>query len=437
MPIDPSILLRNQQPVQIEDPLTRYSNMLQVQRMMDQGAEYQQGLADRKSYSDAWNPDTQSFDYNKLADSGVAKNIPALQKASLEAQKAQLDYSKGQLDNQKILSDVRGTRLAQARELVSTLNANDPNAPKYLMEMVNGFSKDDVLGPYYAQHGLTPESTAARMQVALKEGPAGLANMIKQFSLGADKLLENHIIQRDNGATTDIVSVNKYGAPRATLVSSVKNTASPKNPGTKINISTGEKGQTAYVVDAQKKAVVRDDALYETAMKAPEVAANADRLADLLRKDSTIAGTAANVQLKVAELFNLVGANNSETIANTQELIAGLAKNTLGAIRSAGLGTGQGFTDKDLKMVEKAATGDFTWNKVALSRLVEMQRLAAEKASERWQRRYNSISADARGAYEPLTPVSKRKPVASSNPVVKKPDQPSVTPESVFNRFGF
>ncbi|NCX05665.1 MAG: hypothetical protein EBW68_07800, partial [Actinobacteria bacterium] len=93
--------------------------------------------------------------------------------------------------------------------------------------------------------------------------------------------------------------------------------------------------------------------------------------------------------------LNILGASNDEKIANTELLVSGLAKNTLGAVKSSGLGTGQGFTDKDLSFLQDAEGGRITLNAQTLERLARLSRKAAEGSAEAWNKRSKQIPKTA------------------------------------------
>jgi len=88
----------------------------------------------------------------------------------------------------------------------------------------------------------------------------------------------------------------------------------------------------------------------------------------LVNQGNVFVGPAADVKLNIARALNVAGANNSEKIANTETLIAATGQSTLDAIKGAGLGTNQGFTDKDLKFLQGIAGGTIDLTPQALKR---------------------------------------------------------------------
>jgi hypothetical protein len=139
----------------------------------------------------------------------------------------------------------------------------------------------------------------------------------------------------------------------------------------------------------------QDAAKLAAAEGAPQAAATADRVMDLISTGKVITGTGANVRLQVAKALNLAGGTDAEKIKNTEVLISSLAETTLGAIKSSNLGAGQGFTNADRDFLEKAKAGQITYDSKSLTELARLSRLAAEKSAEAWNTRVKQIPASA------------------------------------------
>ena len=138
-----------------------------------------------------------------------------------------------------------------------------------------------------------------------------------------------------------------------------------------------------------------DVALRDAAERAPDTAANANRILSLLQSGQVITGSAANVKLQMAKFLNLGGGNDSEAVTNTEILISSLADSTLGAIKSSGLGSGQGFTDKDREFLERAKSGQITYEAASLKRLAELAHKAAGATADKWNNRVKTIPRSA------------------------------------------
>lgn len=139
----------------------------------------------------------------------------------------------------------------------------------------------------------------------------------------------------------------------------------------------------------------KDVALMEAAERAPEAANTANRILGLLQSGQVITGSAANIKLQMSKFLRLGGGSESEAITNTEVLLSSLADSTLGAIKSSGLGSGQGFTDKDREFLERAKAGQITYEATSLKRLAELAHKAAAATADKWNKRSKTIPKSA------------------------------------------
>lgn len=166
-------------------------------------------------------------------------------------------------------------------------------------------------------------------------------------------------------------------------------------PKTTVNVPVNVSTEKKYGEQFASKMADTDIAKMTTAEKAPETAANADRVLDLLKQGNVFTGSAADIKLNIARGLNVLGASNDEKIANTESLVSGLARNTLSAVKSSGLGSGAGFTDNDLRFLQDAEGGRITYNAQTLQRLALLSRKAAEKSAEAWNLRVKQMPKSA------------------------------------------
>ena len=166
-------------------------------------------------------------------------------------------------------------------------------------------------------------------------------------------------------------------------------------PPTQISLT--QNAEKSYGTAFGGKIADLDVSKYDAASKAPELAANANRVLASLNDGNVFVGPAATVKLNLARVLNAAGANNDEKIANTETLISNLGRNTLGMVKSSGLGTGQGFTDKDLQFLERVAGGSIDYNAQTLRNLAELSHKAASASAESWGKRVKEIPASALG----------------------------------------
>jgi len=172
----------------------------------------------------------------------------------------------------------------------------------------------------------------------------------------------------------------------ALRIAKAKTEASHAPPVT-VNVSTEKK----YGEKLAGNIADRDDAKLGAAEKAPELAASANRIIDLVKQGNLFTGPIADVKLNIARALNVVGASNEEKIANTEALIAATGQSTLDAIKGAGLGTGAGFTDKDLNFLRGIAGGTIELTPQTLTRLATLQHQTATRSVQAWNTRFKDI----------------------------------------------
>jgi hypothetical protein len=162
-------------------------------------------------------------------------------------------------------------------------------------------------------------------------------------------------------------------------------------PKTSVTVSTERK----YGEQFAGKIADSDSNKLGAAEKAPQLAESANRIINLVSQGNLFTGPIADVKLNIARALNVVGASNDEKIANTEALIAATGQSTLDAIKGAGLGTGQGFTDKDLKFLQGIAGGAITYTPQTLTELATIQHRVATRSVENWNRRFKEIPKSA------------------------------------------
>jgi hypothetical protein len=150
-----------------------------------------------------------------------------------------------------------------------------------------------------------------------------------------------------------------------------------------------------------------------TAESAPRLAESANRIIDIVSRGDVFTGPAADIKLNIARVLNVAGANNQDKIANTEQLIASTGQSTLDAIKGAGLGTGQGFTDKDLKFLQGIAGGTINLTAQTLTELATLQHRVATRAADAWSKRSKEIPKDVLAGTGISTEPIKVPPLAS------------------------
>lgn len=399
MAIDPRISL-GAQPLQLADPLTQYSHAMGIKNAVSQNAlaQYQLESAKRneetqnvlaEAYAQSTDPTTGKIDYNKLtqivASNKAGTQIPAILKNRREMEHAELTQRETGFKVEKAKNDF----IAQAKRDTSQ-NPSDANLTAY---------KEDLLAnPIFTDAEKTQFAANVDRILAMPVDQRRSFMASQGASAGELKPTVQTI---NRGGQTDVLNTPAFGGapttqgtyadvPLPAAVEAQKK-AIAKAGASNITMTTEKK----YGEQFANKIADADIAKLATAEKAPEMAANADRVLDLLKQGNVFTGSAADIKLNIAKGLNILGANNDEKIANTEVLISGLAKNTLSAVKSSGLGSGQGFTDKDLQFLQDAEGGRVTLNAQTLERLAKLSRKSAEASAETWNKRVKLLPKSA------------------------------------------
>ena len=143
---------------------------------------------------------------------------------------------------------------------------------------------------------------------------------------------------------------------------------------------------------------ISDLDLYEQAKGAPQMLENVQSTKKLLESGKVYTGFGAGAKLDLARAgsaLGVTGKDTNEVIANTQQLFANRAQTTLDAIKSSGLGSGQGFSNKDREFLEAARLGNITYDKETLKRQLELEEKVARSTANKWNTRLKSIPKSA------------------------------------------
>lgn len=398
MAVNPAIAMGTRG-IELADPLAQYGKVAAIQNAQNQNAlaQYQLGAAQRTEAKDIART-------NALAQAG--SDDTAIANALLKAGdlKGYAEFVKTRRETMKADTELVDAKLKQSRSFLDTIDPNDPNAPQQYLAWHQANHADPVLGPVLKARGVTAEQSLGRINDAIAKGPQAFAQLLAQSKLGTEKFMElnkpttqvidqsgqRQVIQLPGlgGAPTTVGTYADVPLPAAV---EAQKSRIAKAGATNVNVSTEKKyGERFGGLIAES-----DAAKLAAAEKAPEAAATADRVMDLIGTGKVITGTGANARLQIAKALNLAGGTDSEKIRNTEVLISSLAETTLGAIKSSNLGAGQGFTNADRDFLEKAKAGQLSYDSKSLAELARLSRLAAEKSAESWNTRVKQIPAAA------------------------------------------
>ena len=165
-----------------------------------------------------------------------------------------------------------------------------------------------------------------------------------------------------------------------------------KAGGTQVNIPNFmEKTFGGEVATDQAK---KFNAMAGVAQNAPVVIGQIQNARKILDSGKFFSGPTANVQQDMALYADAVGLGGKDTAtkaANTQSLITSAADSTLNSIATSGLGSGQGFTDKDLRFLQDAKSFRITMNKENIKRVLDLQEKAVLNTTNMYNQRLKSI----------------------------------------------
>lgn len=406
MPIDPRISL-GVQPLQVADPMARYSQLAGIQNAQNQNAlaQYQLSAAQRadeqqnKLYAAAQQPDFK-LDFQSAIQYG-APGIAAY-KAQQEASNAQTE---GQIKSTKLLTD-KLSLLPEAYKRADT--------PEAYLALHQSIHADPVLGPWLKSTGATPEKGLTTLQNAIQTGNFEKLRMgsMQSVSQILDSMkptvvpASSSVYNPDTKTFTQAPAAPEKPPTQTELVRNFEFAKTPaggnyrgsfadfkaiSTPKTSVTVSTEKK----YSEQFANKMADTDIAKMATAEQAPRLAESANRIIDLVQQGNIFTGPVADIKLNIARALNVAGASNEEKIANTESLIAATGQSTLDAIKSAGLGTGQGFTDKDLNFLRGIAGGTIQLTAQTLTELARLQHQTATRSAESWNTRVKQLPKSA------------------------------------------
>jgi hypothetical protein len=134
--------------------------------------------------------------------------------------------------------------------------------------------------------------------------------------------------------------------------------------------------------------------LFNQAQKQPDRIARGQRVRELL-DSGAITGAGAQFKLNVGRALKSIGFDygQGDDIANTEVLVSQLAGATLDAIKTSGLGSGQGFTDKDRAFLENAVGGSIAIDAQSLRHLADLNERSALATMQLWNETAGRLDA--------------------------------------------
>ena len=340
----------------------------------------------------------------------------AKERATIAAQKATQEKSEFELTAQR-------SKFGDALLRNLSSNPSDENVVAWGQDAViqNLYPKEFAERTVRQLLAMTPEQ---RKSIAAQAGATTgeLAPSVQQINREGQTDIVR--VPKFSGASTTVGTFADVPLPPAVQAQKMQRAAA-----TAPNISVNTEKKFGEVFGG--KVAEADVGKLATAEKAPQLAESANRIIDIVQRGDVFTGPIADVKLNIARALNVAGASNQDKIANTEALVAATGQSTLDAIKGAGLGAGQGFTDKDLKFLQGVAGGTINLTAQTLTELATLQHRAASRAAESWNKRSQEIPKEVmRGtglSTAPITvpPLSKGRAAAGN--VVVTPDGQSHT----------
>ena len=381
--VNPNIAL-SVKPLEFQMPnaLAQAAQLMQLQKGQAELGEYESAAAERNRLRQL-NPTAPDYE---------AQLFRVNPQMGIAYRKERTAAESNEATRQKALTEATAVRqgmLAQAKRDISQ-RPSDANIMSYL--------EDIELSPLFndAEKAQTRKNSEMLLSMTFDqrksylESQGAKAGELKPNTLQVNRLGQTDVVQFPafGGAPTTVGTYVDVPLPAAV---EAQKSRIAKAGATNVNVSTEKKyGERFGGLIAES-----DAAKLAAAEKAPEAAATADRVMDLIGTGKVITGTGANARLQIAKALNLAGGTDSEKIRNTEVLVSSLAETTLGAIKSSNLGAGQGFTNADRDFLEKAKAGQLSYDAKSLAELARLSRLAAEKSAESWNKRVKQIPAAA------------------------------------------
>jgi hypothetical protein len=241
----------------------------------------------------------------------------------------------------------------QETRLMEAMSSGSPRAQRYAQLMLSR-------QPNVSIEALMEASPETREQYQKTRDPFVLAKPPKAGNLPSDVETYQYYV----------VDQKRLGLP----AKSFEEWRLTKPPSTVIQMP-GEKTANKYSDELAGLLAKQDSDAIAAGDNAIGQIESSFRVRNLL-KQNPITGTGAPARLALEKALVTAGFSKGDRATVTENLSAELAKTTLAAVRTSGLGSGQGFTDKDRQFLERAAAGQIDLTPENLRYLAELNEKA-------------------------------------------------------------
>ncbi len=406
------------QGLQLPDPLAQSGRVAQIQNAL------QQQRMGEMQIQNALREQRREQDYETVLSGfkpgmSLEERVAALQQRGLGAKGAQ--YAETQLKLDKANREAEAARIKAQTDRIglmgqllssvsdqSTLDAVRPQIAR-----IPGVTEDDLrmLQTYgdgstikrlanasmtayqrgsLANAQMTAEAAQERARAATSQAATAAAKLpferqraeaaVSQAVTAADKAK----FERDNPGFTiqetdkGLVKVNKRTGATEPLMQDGEQLKAPERRPL-VQVTPGESAFNQAIGTGLGRQVVKD---LEVAQTAPSIANRANNVLAAIDQNKAFVGPASEFKLQLARALNVTGKGPSEQIAATETLIADLKQTVIEAIKASNLGTGNGFTNKDLDFLVKAKAADIANDPKTLAEFARRAYLTAEEAAK-------------------------------------------------------
>lgn len=197
-----------------------------------------------------------------------------------------------------------------------------------------------------------------------------LKERLRQGGLTLSQQVEQAWKAKDFGLKANNELIAPDGTVNQTVVRAKAGIAKAGAPSVTVNT---EKSYAGNVAEGLAK---NDVAALDAARSAPDRVRTARSIKQVLDSNKALTGTAASVRLELVKALSTAGIVNADSTTATEDLVSMLNSQTLDAIKTAGMGSGQGFTDKDRQFLQDAKSGRIEINAASLRRMADLNEKA-------------------------------------------------------------
>jgi len=161
-----------------------------------------------------------------------------------------------------------------------------------------------------------------------------------------------------------------------------------------------------------------DAALRKAARTAQYTVDQADQALKNLPK--AITGQNADIRLVAAKVFNVLGANNADTIKASEQAFAQRSQALLGRVKSSGLAGSQGLTEGERKFLTNAYGGSLNLDESSLRGMLMLEKRIAQRDAQLWNARIGEMPPEVvKGTGVKPVVVPNLGDIDTSNPLLR------------------